>query len=256
MKRKKILLIASGTLTVLLCAALCASVVALYRSGMARRAETGSSTAPIFTREAVGRQLTALSPLAGLWLAAAIAAGASGCAAPGSEKTDPQTEQVLRLLNARVIDPPPEAKQEQKNRKVIRAVCCLFVLLCCGWGLVWLLNGSHFQSWDLERVIGAMLAHILPPLALGFAALLLSVYLCDRSRRREMNVLLDVIQNSPPPAAPASGKDAPETGRRGALRAALYAAAAVLIVLGVLNGGLRDVLVKAINICTECIGLG
>ena len=41
-----------------------------------------------------------------------------------------------------------------------------------------------------------------------------------------------------------------------ALRVVLYAAAVVLIVLGVMNGGLRDVLVKAINICTECIGLG
>ena len=29
-----------------------------------------------------------------------------------------------------------------------------------------------------------------------------------------------------------------------------------LIVLGVMNGGMFDVLVKAINICTECIGLG
>ena len=28
------------------------------------------------------------------------------------------------------------------------------------------------------------------------------------------------------------------------------------IIWGVLNGGLYDVLVKAINICTECIGLG
>ena len=40
------------------------------------------------------------------------------------------------------------------------------------------------------------------------------------------------------------------------MRLGLYVAAAVLVVLGVLNGGLRDVLVKAINICTECIGLG
>ena len=32
--------------------------------------------------------------------------------------------------------------------------------------------------------------------------------------------------------------------------------AIVFIVLGVMNGGLRYVLVKAINICTECIGLG
>ena len=37
---------------------------------------------------------------------------------------------------------------------------------------------------------------------------------------------------------------------------AAYAAALSLIAAGVLNGGLRDVLIKAINICTECIGLG
>ncbi|MBQ7454891.1 MAG: thioredoxin [Clostridia bacterium] len=37
---------------------------------------------------------------------------------------------------------------------------------------------------------------------------------------------------------------------------ALLAAAAVLITAGALNGGLRDVLAKAVSICTECIGLG
>ena len=40
------------------------------------------------------------------------------------------------------------------------------------------------------------------------------------------------------------------------LRGALYVAAAALIACGIANGGMRDVLVKAINICTECIGLG
>lgn len=36
----------------------------------------------------------------------------------------------------------------------------------------------------------------------------------------------------------------------------LFALAGVLIAAGIANGGLRDVLIKAINICTECIGLG
>ncbi len=36
----------------------------------------------------------------------------------------------------------------------------------------------------------------------------------------------------------------------------ILAIAAGLIAAGVLNGGLRDVLIKAVNICTECIGLG
>lgn len=40
------------------------------------------------------------------------------------------------------------------------------------------------------------------------------------------------------------------------LRTVIICAAVLLILLGITNGGLWDVLVKAINICTECIGLG
>ena len=40
------------------------------------------------------------------------------------------------------------------------------------------------------------------------------------------------------------------------VRFALLAAAILLIVLGIANGGMHDVLIKAIMICTECIGLG
>ena len=58
-------------------------------------------------------------------------------------------------------------------------------------------------------------------------------------------------------ARPAIQKPAPQPGTAPRwLRPALYVAAGALILLGALNGGARDVLVKAINICTECIGLG
>ena len=40
------------------------------------------------------------------------------------------------------------------------------------------------------------------------------------------------------------------------VRGILIAAAIFLIIAGILNGSARDVLVKAITICTECIGLG
>ena len=45
------------------------------------------------------------------------------------------------------------------------------------------------------------------------------------------------------------------TGKR-ALWTALVCAAILLIVLGVVNGGAKDVLTKAVKICSECIGLG
>ena len=40
------------------------------------------------------------------------------------------------------------------------------------------------------------------------------------------------------------------------LRATMLAAAVILILLGILNGGAEDVLAKGIAVCTECIGLG
>ena len=49
----------------------------------------------------------------------------------------------------------------------------------------------------------------------------------------------------------------PETAhRRILLRRVLMAAAVLFIVLGIFNGSMKDVLIKAIKICTECVGLG
>ena len=59
-----------------------------------------------------------------------------------------------------------------------------------------------------------------------------------------------------PAQGPVKGAKPGPAPRFGGLRAALYAAALLLLILGIFNGGLNDVLVKAINICTECIGLG
>ncbi|MBR4456229.1 MAG: thioredoxin [Solobacterium sp.] len=39
-------------------------------------------------------------------------------------------------------------------------------------------------------------------------------------------------------------------------RTALVVLAVVFIIMGIANGGARDVLIKAVNICTECVGLG
>ena len=40
------------------------------------------------------------------------------------------------------------------------------------------------------------------------------------------------------------------------LRAVIFVLSAVLLIVGVCNGGMKEVLLKAINICTQCIGLG
>ena len=44
--------------------------------------------------------------------------------------------------------------------------------------------------------------------------------------------------------------------RTAAVRCAVLIAALGMILAGILNGSMRDVLVKAINLCMECVGLG
>ncbi|MBQ7487252.1 MAG: hypothetical protein IJT77_07145, partial [Clostridia bacterium] len=53
-----------------------------------------------------------------------------------------------------------------------------------------------------------------------------------------------------PKAKTAAGKG------KNAARAAILAVAVIFIIAGIHNGGMKDVLIKAINICTECVGLG
>ena len=62
--------------------------------------------------------------------------------------------------------------------------------------------------------------------------------------------------------APFEGKISyePEDGNnpifRKRLRLGLLVLAVLFILIGIFNGSMKDVLIKAINVCSECIGLG
>ena len=73
--------------------------------------------------------------------------------------------------------------------------------------------------------------------------------------------ILDVKDDAPllsKTVSPLPAKAVPQEDGRGllVLRTAALAVAAAFIVLGILNGGLEDVLTKANAICMECVGLG
>lgn len=72
---------------------------------------------------------------------------------------------------------------------------------------------------------------------------------------RAMGLKAESLPQAGPLRAPAAQKT-PSEARLRAARLALLVAALALILAGILNGSMRDVLYKAINICTECVGLG
>ena len=53
-----------------------------------------------------------------------------------------------------------------------------------------------------------------------------------------------------------ASRNAGQSEKTGIIQAVVLAAAVALIIAGVFNGSARDVLYKAITICTECVGIG
>ena len=111
----------------------------------------------------------------------------------------------------------------------------------------WTAAGVRVQPMYSRAIVAERLGAIVAPLwacvAAAAAGLALRAGLGEEPRRPAASGRV-----SAPPCVRPRG--------RTATRAILLAASAVLIIHGVLNGGLWDVLVKAVNICTECIGLG
>ena len=254
MDRKKALRAVVTALTLALCAALCLSVLKLYGEGMARRAALSSSAEPVFTREGVADQLRLVAPVAGLWAVSVLAAAIAGARAPARPRAAADSERMRDLLRAFAAETPEAALREERARRRLRAVLGAALTLCVIWALVWLLNGTAFADADPEAAMGALTRRLLPPVAIAFAALMGEAWLGESSLRREIAALKGARRAAERRAAPVPALR--EGSGRAVLRLVLIGAAAALLVLGVSNGGLRDVLVKAVNICTECIGLG
>lgn len=162
----------------------------------------------------------------------------------------------LRLMRAEKTD---AMRGEERGRRIARGACAGICAGCAAMVARYLVNPANFTSRELESVIGRMLWHIAPWIFVGFACAILCECVRGRSFRRE----IELAARSPERASfknaqTDSGASREKRARlaKTAARAAMFALAVALLALGAANGGMRDVLVKAINICTECIGLG
>ena len=145
---------------------------------------------------------------------------------------------------------------KKKLYLIIQAVLCvLLVILLCASALAIFAEGSARKAENpLESVytpenVSARLVWLVPLLLIGLAIAIVGLILGIRDEKADKPVR-DPSLNRDRLAPRMSGK------KQGILQTVLLFAAVILILLGVLNGGLLDVLTKAINICTECVGLG
>lgn len=142
---------------------------------------------------------------------------------------------------------------EQRSRKRRNWIALGLLIVGAVVFLGYAVNGQHFHKSQINASMISAMAVLIPCLIPAFIAGIIAQYRNRSSIRKEIEFLKQ--------AEPGSKKQtecAPtaKQNKTRLLRSAILVAAVALLVFGFLTGGTSDVLTKAINICTECVGLG
>ena len=145
--------------------------------------------------------------------------------------------------------------------KSMRITAVAVCILSAVYPLIYLIDIDNFTSLDAQ-LNAQVAAAVIPSLCFAIAALgyccavkILTDVSCERGIEYAKQLML---LPAPDAEMRPSGKEQKDLPKRAIIvaRVVLIAAAVIMIVLGIFNGGMNDVLQKAIKICTECIGLG
>ena len=141
---------------------------------------------------------------------------------------------------------------------LITAVLVIFTVRTCMEGSAWQAAG-HPSDWIFTREkAGRALLAVLPLCCLSALMTIIGLVkgIKDEDAEKPVQHGPLAVQAVQAGFAKQAGAGPEKEEQRVLLRRILMAAAIVFIIMGILNGGMKDVLVKAIRVCTECIGLG
>lgn len=237
-----------------------------------------------FTREIVLERLNRIAPAFWIWVVMVAAGFIIWEVFAVSCKRAPLKDDcyALRRLKKRVPQKVGESglaslkavKRGELINLIVKLCAAALCLAGVAYGIAYLATASNFPKTDVNGEMLNMAAHLAPCV---FAALLIlcgvTLYL-SISAKKQLPHVKQIIAS-----AKADEKNGVEAvyvtgntavadlyGRWKALsnhkyfilgvRIAIAVFAVTFIILGIVNGNMRAILIKAINICTECIGLG
>ncbi len=252
MKGNKWILMVQALICVALCGLMSFAAITIYTRGLNARA-AGDALAWIYTPEAVQAWVPYVLPLVLLSLGVSVYASANGIRDEEADKPvmDQENLRDLSVLRKELTD--EMQKEEQKQRIITIAGWAAFTGLLVPV-LLYFTRPGNFPQTDLEGMFYAMASNCLPWMALAVASLAVSFILKDQSLKKEIELSRQAPAHEGEPKQIRSPELKPQTVT--IARTALVVLAVVFIIMGIANGGARDVLIKAVNICTECVGLG
>ncbi len=197
------------------------------------------------------------------------------CAVGVLEWIYPQAEQVRAVVNRRLTLRKLKARlpENERGRYALTArfaAWCVFLLaagVCAAMVAGYLLSPFYKQAastgFFAEHGEAERLVRSLPYLFGAFALAVGVAYFEEYQLEKELSLIKTQIAENAKKGvvvrgvAMANKKDKAASGKTLLLaRCIVGGVALVCIVSGICNGGMADVLGKAVNICTQCIGLG
>lgn len=219
-----------------------------------------------FTVESVSvKFLEILAPFL-IWVATIAFGGVFALAFPTFEKPAAyiRSKNTLKKLKARL--PQKDGGRYAFNARFV-AWCIAFVvaLVCASVALVYLTSSVYEPvasgGFFLEHQEAERLVRSLPWVFAGFGAAIAVSFFEEYSLRKEISLVKSKIAENAKNGVVVKARSSQRTIKNNEratffVRVAVGSLAIVFIVWGIANGGMADVLGKAINICTQCIGLG
>ncbi len=144
--------------------------------------------------------------------------------------------------------------KERRSRNIHAIIRLAVIAVCSIVFLAYALNSDNFHQSEINNSMIRAMWLLIPCLAVSFGYSVFTVYRNEKSIKREIELLklLPNIEN---------GEGESVCSHRTfnfvtAVRVVILVAGIAVLIYGFVSGGTADVLTKAINICTECIGLG
>lgn len=214
-----------------------------------------------FSREVVAEAFSGIALPVYLCLGLVIAAFVLDLFLPGEKvklTAGKQTSLILKRLHSKVdLSLCDETLRsgvaaQQKSRRLHRWVTAGLLALGSTVFLIYALREGSFHQSEINGSMIRAMGVLLPCMLLPFGYGVFTSYRNNASMEKEIALLkqADAKKNAPAPSP------APKSSRTALVRTVVLAAAIGCLIFGFLTGGTADVLTKAVNICTECVGLG
>lgn len=221
----------------------------------------------IFTREIVNEKLSQIALPLILWIALALVSFVLELfTKPTRERVTLSKTYIVSCMKNKIPDVLKNSenddyvtvKRMQNIVNVIKIVCAVISLATIVYGIVYLAIPTNFTTaTNATKDMLQLVKYVFPVVFASLILWIVTLYIEESISKKQLEFVKKLNKGQ----KAVKKQNAIERFFDNrlvvfTLRCALFVTATVFIVIGVINGGMYDVFVKAVNICTECIGLG